>query len=264
MRDDYWTLSFPRLTQDTSDDSYPDSPKDDTMTTDQPAWATDPRGLPPAVQNRSGRTWGRSGETSYAGFTPTELEALHGPLTPLWPDTQPTSTLPDLSRWHPVPVGATIPAGTRFVIIWANGSDDDDFSCYVADPPGVTQRLGDNPRYTEHPIPAPDAWAADRIGLWSDSPPTPIDPADIKVGMRVRRVLRHKDGDRTTTTESTVTAVHPRLITLSECVYHLAEGGDWFLIEDAPDPDAHWIRAIAEATPETAPTVYAAIKGEQA
>ena len=36
------------LTQDASGDFYPDT-KDETVTTDQPAWATDPRGLPPAV-----------------------------------------------------------------------------------------------------------------------------------------------------------------------------------------------------------------------
>ena len=209
MNDDYFALNggnSARIAQDASGDFYPDSPKDDTMTTGQP-----------------------------------------------------TSPLPDLSRWHPVPVGAVIPEGTRFAIIWG----DDDFSCYVADPPGVTQRLGTEQRYTEHPIPAPDAWATDRIGLWSDSPPTPIDPADITVGMRVRRVWERNGV--TLTAEGLVSYADSEHVFFNG-YYHsyLADGCEWFLVADAPDDDARWIRAIAEATPETAATVYAAIKGEQA
>lgn len=125
---------------------------------DMPAWATDPRGLPPAVQNRSGRTWGRSGETSYAGFTPTELEALHGPLTPLWPDTPPTSPMPDLSRWHAVPVGATIPEGTLYATYYS----DERMGLCVSDHDSVAW-MGHY--YTEHPIAAPDAEAESLAAL---------------------------------------------------------------------------------------------------
>lgn len=183
MRDDYWTLSFPRLTQDTSDDSYPDSPKDDTMTTDQPAWATDPRGLPPVVVNLTGVLFGSNDDGTYGEFylTPSRLEDRYGPCTPLWPDT----------------------------------------------------------------------------------PPTPIDPADIKSGMRVRRVWERNGV--TLTAEGLVRDADSKYVYFNGYYYsYLADGCEWFLIEDAPDDDAHWIRAIAEATPETAATVYAAIKGEQA
>lgn len=101
------------------------------------------------------------------------------------------------------------------------------------------------------------------VKLWPDTPPTPIDPAEIKFGMRVRRVWE-RDG-ATLTVEGIVSdADSERVYFNGYCHSYLAEGGDWFLVADAPDDDARWIRAIAEATPETAPTVYAAIKGEQA
>lgn len=172
------------LTQDASGDFYPDT-KDDTMTTDQPAWATDPRGLPLAVHTE-----------------PHEL---------IW------------------------------ILDTANGT------------------------YTYHPLSPRTPAQLDReygpvTPLWSDTPPTPIDPSDIKVGMRVRRV--HARGP-VVTVEGTVDCTDKQSLTVDGM--YLSHGiGDWFLIAAAPDPAAHWIRAIAEATPETAPTVYAAIKGEQA
>ena len=264
MNDDYFALNggnSVRLTQDASGDSYPYSPKDDTMTTDQPAWATDPRGLPPAVLDRSGRVWpiSRWHQDRYLGESPASLELVHGPITPLWPDTQATSPLPDLSRWHKVPKDADIPAGTRYAFVknaggWGVGEALSDYL------PG--QRWNWD-YYTEHPTPAPNAWATDRIGLWPDTPPTSIDPADIKSGMRVRRVWE-RDG-ATLTVEGIVSdADSERVYFNGYCHSYLADGCEWFLVADAPDDDAHWIRAIAEATPETAPTVYAAIKGEQA
>ena len=170
------------------------------------------------------------------------------------PNTPPTSPLPDLSRWYPVPVGATIPAGTEYAYrpgrsIYFNSAEE-----------GTTQYVSDEQRYTEHPIPDPNAWATDRIPLWPVTPPTSIDPADIKVGMRVRRV---HDRGPVVTVEGIVDCTDEQSLTVDGM--YLSHGiGDWFLIADAPDPDAHWIRAIAEATPETAATVYAAIKGEQA
>lgn len=148
--------------------------------TDQPAWATDPRGLPPVVVNLAGVLFGSNDDGTYGEFylTPSRLEDRCGPCTPLWPDT----------------------------------------------------------------------------------PPTSIDPADIRIGMRVRRVLRHKDGDRMTTTEGIVTAVHPRLITLSECVYYLAEGGGWFLIEDAPDPDEQLVEEVIASTEQEARELIAMLR----
>ena len=155
--------------------------------TDQPAWATDPRGLPPALKDRGGYVWPLHEDgVHYEGSTIKDVVTHRGPVTPLWPDTPPTSPLPDLSRWHPVPVGATIPAGARFVIIWG---DDDDFSSYVADPPGVTQRLGDDPRYAEHPIPAPDPdakWVAELVNTRAN----PLSEADARALIAAIREAR--------------------------------------------------------------------------
>lgn len=67
------------------------------------------------------------------------------------------NVLPNLSEWFEVPVGATIPAGTRFVALWSDGShsaawDDDPFPVTVAD------------RYfTEKPIEAPKKTLEDVI-----------------------------------------------------------------------------------------------------
>lgn len=97
--------------------------------------------------------------------------------------------------------------------------------------------------------------------LWPDTPPTSIDPADIKVGMRVRAVRCRNDVIETT--EGVVAYRNADCISLGGLDFG-PSAREWFLVADAPDDDAHWIRAIAEATPETAPTVYAAIKGEQA
>lgn len=67
------------------------------------------------------------------------------------------NVLPNLSEWFEVPVGATIPAGTRFVALWSDGShsaawDDDPFPVTKAD------------RYfTEKPIEAPKKTLEDVI-----------------------------------------------------------------------------------------------------
>lgn len=113
------------------------------MKTTLPAWATDPRGLPPILLNRDGYPWRLNPDDgTYGGATPADMESGYGPTTPLWPD------------------------------------------------------------------------------------PKPIDPADIRVGMRVRHLRRI--GGRTFTVESIVTGIDLRTIYLAD--------GDWFLIADAPAP----------------------------
>ena len=62
---------------------------------DQPAWATDPRGLPPALKDRDGYVWPLHEDgVHYEGSTIKDVVTHHGPVTPLWPDTPPTSIDP--------------------------------------------------------------------------------------------------------------------------------------------------------------------------
>ena len=153
MRDDYWTLGFPRLTQDTSDDSYPDHTKDDTMTTDDLA--------DQITALLTG--WGLSRERVVSRR---EAQTMASALVKLWPDTPPTSPLPDLSRWHPVPAEADIPPNTMYVHVhedgdWGGGLSGDEG--HVA-----ANRSRRRTYYTEQPMPAPDPdpdakWVAELV-----------------------------------------------------------------------------------------------------
>ena len=61
------------------------------------------------------------------------------------------STLPDLSTWHRVPVGATIPAGAPYAYAYENGIAvrlDGHFEDF-------TIRDGEDTHYTEHPVTPP-------------------------------------------------------------------------------------------------------------
>ena len=60
------------------------------------------------------------------------------------------NNLPNLSTWHPVPLGATIPAGTPYAYAYENGIN--------VRPNGSPRRVRDNSyyaHYTEHPIAPP-------------------------------------------------------------------------------------------------------------
>ena len=61
------------------------------------------------------------------------------------------TTLPDLSTWHRVPVGATIPAGTPYAYAYENGVTAD----LGGNSYDFTVRDSGNPYYTEHPIGPP-------------------------------------------------------------------------------------------------------------
>ena len=60
-------------------------------------------------------------------------------------------TLPDLSTWHRVPIGAIIPANTPYAYVYLGSLtvELDGFYCDAI----VSQ--GDNPHYTERPIARP-------------------------------------------------------------------------------------------------------------
>ena len=59
--------------------------------------------------------------------------------------------LPNLSTWHRVPIGATIPAGTPYAYVYGD--------CFTVDlggyPSAVTVYDNYYPHYTEHPITRP-------------------------------------------------------------------------------------------------------------
>ena len=62
-----------------------------------------------------------------------------------------TTTLPNLSTWHRVPVGATIPAGTPYAYAYGDGLtvELDGYPC------DFTVCDGHYPHYTERPIAPP-------------------------------------------------------------------------------------------------------------
>ena len=138
---------------------------------DQPAWATDPRRLPPAVQSHSGYVWTLDAEEGtywhnwLSPCTPSALERQYGPCIP----------------------------------------------------------------------------------LWSDSPPTPIDPAGIKVGMRVRAVRCRNDVIETT--EGVVAYRNADCISLGGLDFG-PSARKWLLIEDAPDPDEQLVEEVIGASTE--------------
>lgn len=73
--------------------------------------------------------------------------------------------------------------------------------------------------------------------------PEPIDPADIRVGMRVRAVVAVESGE-TVTTEARVVDCAGSWITLFVSGPWLSEHIDWYLLAPAPDPDAPLIEAV--------------------
>ena len=80
-----------------------------------------------------------------------------------------TTDLPDLSTWHPVPVGAPVHRGTRVAEECPDGSIIIERAGY-----NFTQQEGSNPRYTETPIREPlptDEGAQIIAGV--DTPDTP-------------------------------------------------------------------------------------------
>lgn len=60
------------------------------------------------------------------------------------------TSLPDLSTWHPVPVGATVHKGARVAEQFPNGT-----VIITTCPYDFTHHAGSNPRYTETPIRVP-------------------------------------------------------------------------------------------------------------
>ena len=109
----------------------------------------------PYLADRCGDIWKLRGEQyrlsgSSEKKMRAEIDRDYGPVTALWPTSTPNNTvLPDLSQWHEVPDGATIPDGTAYVSTWEDGS-------LVSGRSGHTQLPGDPRRFTEQPIPAPD------------------------------------------------------------------------------------------------------------
>lgn len=80
------------------------------------------------------------------------------------PNTPPTSPLPDLSRWHPVPVGATVPRGTE----WAMKFTDGTHMTAITSAAFIAEDNG-RPIWTEHPIPAPDDHESE-CQMWAACP----------------------------------------------------------------------------------------------
>lgn len=126
---------------------------------------------------------------------------------------------------------------------------------YLADHPGLLWEHQGGDRYRNHEL-GNRTWdeLLARRGpvteLWLHATPVapepqPIDPDDIRVGTRVRRVW-HRDGV-TLSIEGVVSAFDPELIFLSGHEY-LADVGAWFLIQDAPDADAELIAELARTT----------------
>ena len=84
-------------------------------------------------------------------------------------EDQPSNELPNLSTWHRVPVGATIPKGTPYAYVYAGGLNVK----LNGSPYDITVRNGDNPCYTEKPIspPLPTEEGATILASGNDLPP---------------------------------------------------------------------------------------------
>ena len=83
-------------------------------------------------------------------------------------EDQPSNNLPDLSTWHRVPVGATIPKGTPYAYVNQN--------CVTLRLDGAYVDLTvihDNTYYAEHPIapPLPTEEGATIVVSYDDRPP---------------------------------------------------------------------------------------------
>ena len=61
----------------------------------------------------------------------------------------PNTELPDLSTWHRVPAGATIPAGTPYTYVLG------DYITVELNGSPCDEQVGVNAHYTEHPIALP-------------------------------------------------------------------------------------------------------------
>ena len=83
-------------------------------------------------------------------------------------EDQPSNNLPDLSTWHRVPVGATIPKGTPYAYVNQNCVTLRLDGAYV----DITV-IHDNTYYTEHPIapPLPTEEGATIVVSVSEKPP---------------------------------------------------------------------------------------------
>ena len=83
-------------------------------------------------------------------------------------EDQPSNNLPDLSTWHRVPVGATIPKGTPYAYVNQNCVTLRLDGAYV----DITV-IHDNTYYTEHPIapPLPTEEGATIVVSYDDRPP---------------------------------------------------------------------------------------------
>ena len=79
------------------------------------------------------------------------------------------TTLPNLSTWHPVPLGATIPAGTPYAYAYENGVTAD----LSGNSYDFTVRDSGNPYYAERPIapPLPTEEGATIVVSVSEKPP---------------------------------------------------------------------------------------------
>lgn len=77
-----------------------------------------------------------------------------------------TSKIPDFNDWHPVPVGAAVPAGVPYVIVHS----DNYLECMRQ---GSTNDFevttGISEYHTEQPIPAPSDPLVDLIWSWDRS-----------------------------------------------------------------------------------------------
>ena len=84
-------------------------------------------------------------------------------------EDQPSNELPNLSTWHPVPVGATIPANTPCAYAYG-GHLTVQFDGYPRD---TTVSRDDCTYYTEHPIapPLPTEEGATIVVSVSEKPP---------------------------------------------------------------------------------------------
>ncbi len=82
-------------------------------------------------------------------------------------EDQPSNELPNLSTWHRVPVGATIPKGVPYVYTYGSGVRVE-LDGYPHD-----TRVGENRYYTEHPIapPLPTEEGAKILASGNDLPP---------------------------------------------------------------------------------------------
>ena len=81
----------------------------------------------------------------------------------------PNNELPNLSAWHRVPAGATIPAGTAFAYAYADGLNIK-LNGYSRD---ITVGEGNYPHYTGRPIalPLPTEEGATILATDDDRPP---------------------------------------------------------------------------------------------